>query len=193
MKNRKQKIIELVVVNILWSIFIFGAVFFITWSTDLSTLDWSGRFLIVFLILAGIIFSVLDFIEKTESQESNKYPVWFVTAEQAEKLRELNFEDFEIVINPQAEELYKDKEEEVAFLKKHLLKDIYNYEQILEWFRKQQYIGIVKYRKNKSFSYEILGLRKTISYFYNTYEEAREALIREMINIYKIKNLKNEK
>ena len=68
MKNRKQKIIELVVVNILWSIFIFGAVFFITWSTDLSTLDWSGRFLIVFLILAGIIFSVLDFIEKTDEK-----------------------------------------------------------------------------------------------------------------------------
>ena len=48
--------------------FVFGAVFFISWSTDLSTFDWGIRMLIVTLILSGIIFTVLDFKEKTDEK-----------------------------------------------------------------------------------------------------------------------------
>ncbi len=68
MKNKKLAIIQLIAINILWIMFLFGAVFFISWSTDLSTLDWSTRMLIVFLILSGIIFTVLDFKEKTDEK-----------------------------------------------------------------------------------------------------------------------------
>lgn len=68
MKNRKQKIIELIAINILWIMFVFGAIFFISWSTDLSTFDWGIRMLIVTLILSGIIFTVLDFKEKTDEK-----------------------------------------------------------------------------------------------------------------------------
>ena len=162
MKNKKYIIIKLtalISINILWSMIVFGAVFFIIWTTDLSTLKLEERGIIVTLIAIVFVLTLQIFFNDI-LKEKRKHPIWFVTAEQAEKLKELHFEDFEIVTNPQAEDLYKD------------------------------YIGIVEDRKNKGFSYEILGLRKTISYFYNTYEEAREALIREMINIYEIKNPK---
>lgn len=158
MKNRKQKIIELVAINILWNIIVFGSAFFIHWTTDLSTLKLEERGIIVTLIAIVLVLTFSIFFD--DRKKRREHPIWFVTEEQAKKLRELNFEYFEVVTNPQAEDLYKD------------------------------YIGIVEDRKNKGFSYEILGLRKTISYFYNTYEEAREALIREMINIYEIKNPK---
>ena len=202
MKKKTIEIIQLIVINILWSMFIFGAVFFINWSTDLSVLRTEERGIMVGLIAIVFMFSLFSFFsfplffsltkvqELTTSKEKGKYPIWFVTEEEAKKLRELHFEDFEIVINPQIEECNKNKEEELAFLKKYSLKSIYSYEQILEWFKGQQYIGIVEDRKDKGFSYKILGLRKTISDFYKTYEEAREALIKEMINIYEIKNPK---
>ncbi len=68
MNKKTLEIIQLIVINILWSMFVFGATFFISWSTDLSTLDWPTRMLIVFLILSGIIFTVLDFKEKTDEE-----------------------------------------------------------------------------------------------------------------------------
>ena len=68
MKNKILAIIQLIAINILWIMFVFGATFFISWSTDLSTLDWPTRMLIVFLILSGIIFTVLDFKEKTDEK-----------------------------------------------------------------------------------------------------------------------------
>lgn len=68
MKNKILEIIQLIIINIVWIMFVFGATFFISWSTDLSTLDWSTRMLIVFLILSGIIFTVLDFKEKTDEK-----------------------------------------------------------------------------------------------------------------------------
>ena len=68
MKNKILAIIQLIAINILWIMFVFGAIFFISWSTDLSTLDWKERMFIVFLILAGIILTVLDFKEKTDEK-----------------------------------------------------------------------------------------------------------------------------
>lgn len=68
MKDKILAIIELIAINILWIMFVFGATFFISWSTDLSTLDWKERMFIVFLILSGIIFTVLDFKEKTDEK-----------------------------------------------------------------------------------------------------------------------------
>lgn len=64
MRNKILAIIQLIAINILWIMFVFGATFFISWSTNLSTLDWAERMFIVFLILAGIIFTILDFKEK---------------------------------------------------------------------------------------------------------------------------------
>lgn len=68
MKDKTLAIIQLIAINILWIIFVFGATFFISWSTDLSTLDWKERMFIVFLILAGIILTVLDFKEKKDEK-----------------------------------------------------------------------------------------------------------------------------
>ena len=68
MKNKILAIIQLIAINILWIMFVFGAIFFISWSTDLSTFDWGIRMLIVTLILSGIIFTVLDFKEKTNEK-----------------------------------------------------------------------------------------------------------------------------
>ena len=68
MKYKTLAIIQLIAINILWIIFVFGATFFISWSTDLSTLDWKERMFIVFLILAGIILTVLDFKEKKDEK-----------------------------------------------------------------------------------------------------------------------------
>ena len=63
-----------------------------------------------------------------------------------------------------------------------------NWEQVFEWFRKKNLVGLVSYRyrdkNNKGFSFEILD-EDTDVFLYNTYEQAQEALVYKLIEIYK--------
>ncbi len=59
---------------------------------------------------------------------------------------------------------------------------------VLAWFRKKNLVGLVSYRyrdkNNKGFSFEILD-EDTDVFLYNTYEQAQEALVYKLIEIYK--------
>ena len=66
MRNKILAIIQLIVINILWIMFIFGVCFFIGWTTDIATLGWGGRMLIVCLILSGITYTVSEFKERNK-------------------------------------------------------------------------------------------------------------------------------
>lgn len=121
--------------------------------------------------------------------KNNNYPSWLVPIEIVNELKETGFNCFEMVIDTQTGEWYKKKEVEEAVLKHSNLEETCDWEQVLEWFRDKKCIGIVTYRykskTDKGFSYEIIGLRKLFA-LYNTYEEAREALIRELINVFNL-------
>ena len=62
------------------------------------------------------------------------------------------------------------------------------WEQVFAWFRKKNLVGLVSYRyrdkNNKGFSFEILD-EDTDVFLYNTYEQAQEALVYKLIEIYK--------
>ena len=59
---------------------------------------------------------------------------------------------------------------------------------VLAWFRKKNLVGLVSYRyrdkNNKGFSFEILDEDADV-FLYNTYEQAQEALVYKLIEIYK--------
>ena len=59
---------------------------------------------------------------------------------------------------------------------------------VLAWFRKKNLVGLVSYRyrdkNNKGFSFEILDEDADV-FLYKTYEQAQEALVYRLIEIYK--------
>ena len=63
--------------------------------------------------------------------------------------------------------------------------------EVLEWFRKRNLVGLVTHRyrskNDNGFSFEILDVETEIV-VYKTYEEAREALIEKLIEIYTNEN-----
>lgn len=66
MRNKILAIIQLIIINIVWIMFVFGVCFFIGWTTDIATLGWGGRMLIVSLILSGITYTVSEFKERNK-------------------------------------------------------------------------------------------------------------------------------
>ena len=137
----------------------------------------------------------------------NNYPSWLVSVEIAKKLRDIGFDlPCAFVLTN------KDK---IGFTTKggnqyHLLEEldlnsnskgslvcVPAFEQVFEWFRSKGYHStlhtysvMVRNVEEFRFFYEINSNHDYIANpeeYYKTYEEAREALIREMINIYCLK------
>ena len=143
---------------------------------------------------------------------TNKYPTWLVPLGMAKKLKEVGFNEPCLYYSSEA---ISGMEYQCIEIEERIHNEVYNvvelrelkyfnynktkgctslptWEQVLEWFRGKGFIGVVYYRyriEDKGFSYEIIGTSKLFP-IYNTYEEAREALIKEIINIYLIKKSK---
>ena len=74
-----------------------------------------------------------------------------------------------------------------------LLTDIPTWEQVFQWFREKGFrIFLENHEDSTKFMFYNMGINegKHFKGEYSNYEEAREALIREMINIYLIKKSK---
>lgn len=139
----------------------------------------------------------------------NNYPNWLVSIEIAKKLKEIGFDlpthnttSIEILENKR----YKD--ENKIYSKEYVLKgDLYNanetkkglsiptWEQVIEWFIDKNLIGTIEYKKfdekDPYYAYCITNkMTKVLDYSsdttrYNSYKEAREALVNKLIEIYK--------
>ena len=140
---------------------------------------------------------------------TNNYPNWLVSVEQAKRLKEIGFDKechFFYNFYEDVNELccYSDISEEKA---KALFPNEYNknsdgyymylsipsHEQVFEWFREKGFIGAVRYLPilgKKIYIYEIFQIyMRFVSYEeeFPTYEEAREALVNKLIEIYENK------
>ena len=138
-----------------------------------------------------------------------KYPSWFVPLDIAQQLKEIGFDkpilfhyyehDFDIVIETNS---YYDEGEAQgylhfyisAFKEENFNRDkkcisLPTWEQVFEWFREKKLFTVIEYEGNDVYTFRIVIMNtpsvRTDNKKYFSYEEAREALIKELIRIYK--------
>jgi len=142
--------------------------------------------------------------------ETNNYPIWLVSVEIAEKLREIGFDEdnklivklfeksSELIIEPSLEI------NETTYFKDYLENTdkyipLYTYEQVLSWFRNKEIVGTVGFDSHSiaGFYYHVF-FRKDDSWYISgnfdklifSYEYARDSMINEVIKIYEMYNNK---
>lgn len=129
----------------------------------------------------------------------DKYPSWLVTKDIAKKLKEIGYNEanyFElneegkvvIEIDSMEDSYIIDVTDLIVYKNEYWHNaSVPTWTEVLEWFRKRNLVGLVTHRyRNKNdngFSFEILDVETEIV-VYKTYEEAREALIEKLIEIY---------
>lgn len=140
--------------------------------------------------------------------ETNNNPNWLITKDIAKKLKEIGYK----------EECYFElNEENKVVIEIDIMEDssiidvtdliphkndyyctpsVPTWTEVLEWFRKRNLVGLVTHRyrskNDNGFSFEVLDVETEI-FVYKTYEEAQEALVYKLIDLYKeINNIKNE-
>ena len=140
--------------------------------------------------------------------KSNKYPSWLVTKDIAKKLKEIGYnEECYFELNEENKVVIEiDTMEDYSIIVVTYLipykNDYYctpsvpTWTEVLEWFRKRNLVGLVTHRyrskNDNGFSFEVLDVENEII-VYKTYEEAQEALVYKLIEIYKeTNNIKNE-
>lgn len=132
------------------------------------------------------------------------YPTWLVTSEIAKELKGIGFNKSCILTCKDDKlniELFV--EEYVPFTSKlYILKtnadritnidfDFYvpTWEQVFEWFREKKLFTVIEYEGSDVYTFRIVIMNtpsvRTDNKKYFSYEEAREALIKELIRIYK--------
>lgn len=133
--------------------------------------------------------------------ENNNYPTWLVPLEIAKELKEIDFNEHCLfAFSTEKNDLYliqKDKKDCVWYDDISLLYEpvvppdsflVPTWTDVLAWFRKKNLVGLVSYRyrdkNNKGFSFEILDEYADV-FLYKTYEQAQEALVYKLIEIYK--------
>lgn len=135
--------------------------------------------------------------------KSNKYPSWLVTKDIAKKLKEIGYNEecyFElneenkvvIEIDIMEDSSIIDVTDLIPYKNDYYCTpSVPTWTEVLEWFRKRNLVGLVTHRyrskNDNGFSFEILDIETEI-FVYKTYEEAREALIEKLIEIYTNKN-----
>jgi len=147
--------------------------------------------------------------------KTDNYPNWLVSIETAKKLKEIGFDkptQNRTLISALESKRYK--EENKIWSSEYVLKEGYynsnetkdglsipTCEQVLEWFREKGLYGIVlvdgtyPYSDIEAFSFEIMKKNRDVVYnseddstdVFNSYEEAREALVNKLIEIYEDK------
>ena len=137
-----------------------------------------------------------------KKMKNNNYPTWLVPLDIAQELKEIGFDtpcsfyyDEKLLkISP-----WHDEEFVVTNWNDKLFRycvSVPTWEQVFEWFREKGYHGIIAVKdeggKNE-YSYGIDYLNELSSDFeqdgHLTYEEAREALVKALIRIYKNEQL----
>lgn len=142
--------------------------------------------------------------------KTNNIYDWLISAEQAEKLRELGFDEnneqivklFEkssgLIIEPSLET------NETTYYKDYLENPdkyipLYTYEQVLSWFRNKEIVGTVGFDSHSivGFYYHVFFKKDDLWYISGnfdklifSYEYARDAVINEVIRIYEMYNNK---
>lgn len=131
--------------------------------------------------------------------ETNNNPNWLITKDIAKKLKEIGYNEecyFElndenkvvIEIDTMEDSSIIDVTELIPFKNEYWhTSSVPTWTEVLEWFRKRNLVGLVTHRyrskNDNGFSFEILDVETEIV-VYKTYEEAREALIEKLIEIY---------
>lgn len=131
--------------------------------------------------------------------KSDKYPSWLVTKDIAKKLKEIGYNEecyFElneenkvvIEIDIMEDSSIIDVTDLIPYKNDYYCtQSVPTWTEVLEWFRKRNLVGLVTHRyrskNDNGFSFEILDIETEI-FVYETYEEAREALIEKLIEIY---------
>ena len=129
------------------------------------------------------------------------YPSWLVSIEQAIKLKEIGFKEFTqntTSFHILKSKMYKEKNK--IYAQNYILKEeLYNaneteegisiptWEQVLEWFRKKEIVGAVRYLHilgEEIYIYEIYAPFVSCEEEFSSYEEAREALVNRLIKEY---------
>ena len=133
--------------------------------------------------------------------KNNEYPTWLVPLYIAKELREIGFDEpcnhYVRISNDDIKLKINHSSIGWVILKRnseYLNDDIASFvtiptwTDVLAWFRKKNLVGLVSYRyrdkNNKGFSFEILDEDADV-FLYNTYEQAQEALVYKLIEIYK--------
>ena len=128
------------------------------------------------------------------------YPNWLVPLDIAKELKEIGFDepcnhyvrisndDIKLKINHSSIGWVILKDDIASFV------TIPTWTDVLAWFRKKNLVGLVSYRyrdkNNKGFSFEILDEDADV-FLYKTYEQAQEALVYKLIEIYKSEQNEN--
>ena len=133
--------------------------------------------------------------------KNNEYPNWLVPLYIAKELKEIGFDEpcnhYVRISNDDIKLKINHSSIGWVILKRnseYLNDDIASFvtiptwTDVLAWFRKKNLVGLVSYRyrdkNNKGFSFEILDEDADV-FLYKTYEQAQEALVYRLIEIYK--------
>ena len=137
--------------------------------------------------------------------QNNNYPKWLVPLDIARKLTEIGITDSEILVCNdkyygwyKAEQMYYinrwgDTYTALEVSKDYNLEPTFTWEQVFEWFRKKDFITNLYYKEDllsekTMFIGEICNTKAdiiSIIHECSTYEEAREALVNKLIEVYK--------
>lgn len=131
--------------------------------------------------------------------ETNNNPNWLITKDIAKKLKEIGYNEecyFElneenkvvIEIDIMEDSSIIDVTDLIPYKNDYYCTpSVPTWTEVLEWFRKRNLVGLVTHcyrsKNDNGFSFEILDIETEI-FVYKTYEEAREALIEKLIEIY---------
>ena len=136
--------------------------------------------------------------------KTENYPEWLVPLEIARKINELKILNSEILVcNDNYYGWYRNEETydydndgdfivytalEASNWKNSNLEPTYTWEQVFEWFREKGFrITLENHEDSTKFIFYNMEIKegKHFKGEFSTYEEAREALIKELIRIYK--------
>jgi len=133
--------------------------------------------------------------------EANNYPNWLVSVGPAKRLKKIGFDmPCQFFLPIKMYEDFNTKELGFDFQKENYNKSvdywsIPSYEQVLEWFREKELIGVIDYyfdilRDKPLYKYEIKNIIGQVIFtnkeIIETYKEALGLLINQLIEIYKI-------
>ena len=130
--------------------------------------------------------------------KNNNYPNWLVSLEIAKELKEIGFKEKCLCYwheHLQRIERSTDDEERLCpeyydYNTDESTTSLPTWEQVFEWFRDRKYYGTLNtYKDGFSFYCEINYNNQYIKVYSKTYEEAREALVKALIQTYKNEQL----
>ena len=137
------------------------------------------------------------------NKEKENYPDWLVPIDIAKELKEIGFnEACPFIVYPDEDEVVITGVTNQCYaFNKHNMQTIPTWTDVFAWFRKRGLYGFITFDNtypnsvSETFSFEIRKINRKLIYSseenstdeFNCYEEAREALVFKLIEIYKNK------